>query len=54
MTDKWEYKLDQINVVVKGAIEAKLKERGEAGFELVSSYREGPFLYAIFKRRVQS
>ena len=52
MSDEWVYKLDQINTVQKGAIEKTLAERGKAGFELVSAYREGPFLWAIFKKKV--
>ena len=50
MTEHWTYKVDKINTVA-APIEKALADRGAEGFELVTAYREGPFLYAIFKRK---
>lgn len=50
MSELWTYKVDKINTVAV-SIEKALAERGNEGYELVTAYREGPFLYAIFKRK---
>jgi sortase (surface protein transpeptidase) len=52
MSEQWTYKVDKINTVVPDATEKLLAERGKDGYELVSAYREGPFLHAIFKKQV--
>jgi hypothetical protein len=48
--EPWEYVVDEINTVATPLGVAR-NQRGAEGWELVSAYRQGPFLHAIFKRR---